>query len=278
MTHLLRITAAIAAIIFCTILPFVPGRYDSLAAPLSLMAQLFGKVGLLLVPVGAAWFASERWGRLARMRNLVVITALITSTAVWGIVSLGGFLESVILGLGASAVGAYLVLRVVRRIRTGTASIPRTPSILPVYFVIVPVAVAVLQFALAHPVVEFSRDRAIRNSAPLIADIERYRTANGRYPESLVAVNRDYLPRVIGIKEYRYEPRGSAYNVLFEQITLSLGTVEIVMYDPRDEQVMTSHALDVLQLTPEQLAIDQSRGHYAVHDARQPHWKYFWFD
>ena len=34
--------------------------------------------------------------------------------------------------------------------------------------------------------------------------------------------------------------------------------VEIVMYNPLGEQVMTSHALDVLQLTPEQLALDRT--------------------
>jgi hypothetical protein len=278
MTHLLRVTAAIAAITLCTVLPFLPGRYDSLAAPLSMMAQLFGKVGLLLVPVGAAWIASERWSRLARMRHVFAVTAVIASAVVWGIVSLGAFVESLALGLAAFAVGAYVVLRFLRRLRRGTGVTPRSASMLPLYFVIVPVAVAALQLALADPVVEFSRDRAIRNSAALIADIEQYRIANGRYPPSLVAVNKDYLPRVIGIKEYRYEPRGNAYNILFEQITFSLGTIEIVMYNPRDEQVMTSHAMDVLQLTPEQLAVDQTRGHNAVHDARQPHWKYFWFD
>jgi hypothetical protein len=41
---------------------------------------------------------------------------------------------------------------------------------------------------------------------------------------------------------------------------------------------MTSHAMDLLELTPEQLALERTRGHYAVHDAPQPHWRYFWFD
>lgn len=31
-------------------------------------------------------------------------------------------------------------------------------------------------------------------------------------------------------------------------------------------------------LTPQEPALDQSRGHYAVHAAPYPHWKYFWFD
>ena len=31
-------------------------------------------------------------------------------------------------------------------------------------------------------------------------------------------------------------------------------------------------------LTPQEPALDQSRGHYAVHAAPYPHWKYVWFD
>jgi hypothetical protein len=50
------------------------------------------------------------------------------------------------------------------------------------------------------------------------------------------------------------------------------------MYDPHDQQVMTSHKMDRLQLTAEELALEQSRGQYAVHDAPHQHWKYFWFD
>ncbi len=50
------------------------------------------------------------------------------------------------------------------------------------------------------------------------------------------------------------------------------------MYNPRDEQAMTSHKFDRLRLTPQELLLEQSRGHYAVHDAPHLHWKYFWFD
>ncbi|HEV2665872.1 MAG TPA: hypothetical protein VG324_13225, partial [Blastocatellia bacterium] len=61
MIHLLRIIAVTALLILCTVLPFLPGRYDSLAVPLSLASQIFGKVGLLLAPVGALWVASGYW-------------------------------------------------------------------------------------------------------------------------------------------------------------------------------------------------------------------------
>jgi hypothetical protein len=87
-----------------------------------------------------------------------------------------------------------------------------------------------------------------------------------------------YVPGVIGIEKYHYEPSGDVYNLYFEQFALQFGTREFVMYNPRDQQAMTSHKRDLLQLTPEELVLEQSRGHYAVHDAPQPHWKYFWFD
>ena len=41
---------------------------------------------------------------------------------------------------------------------------------------------------------------------------------------------------------------------------------------------MTSHALDILELTPDQLALDRTRGHNALHDGPSPHWQYYWFD
>ena len=282
MTHILRIAALTACLTLCMLLPFLPGRYDSLAVPLSMMAQLAGIVGLLLVPVGVGWLAYEFWSEGRRKRYVFTIVALIASSMVSAIVSLGAMSGSIALGVGALVLWAHLVFRLWPHVRSMNdppqAERARAISALPLYLIIVPAAVALIRIALAEPVAEFSRNRAIRKAAALIADIERHRVAHGRYPLSLVSVNPDYLPGIIGIKEYRYEPSGEAYNLLFEQLSLRIGTQEIVMYNPRGEQVMTSHALDVLQLSPERLALDRTRGHYAVHDARQPNWKYFWFD
>lgn len=278
LTHSLGITTATAAIMLATLLPFLPGRYDSLAVPLSFMAQIFGKVGLLLVPVGALWLASAYWSRLAGKQYGIAIVALIVSSLVWLIVSLGGLTSSLLLGIGAVALWIYVVSRALPRLKQLKSATAQPTSTVAFYLIIVPIAVALLQMALVAPAIESSRSRAIRNSAPLIADIEQYRAANGRYPESLLSLWPDYWPGVIGIAAYHYEPSGDAYNLFFEQSALHFGTSEIVMYNPRDRQVMTSHKLDRLQLTPQELALEQTRGHYAVHDAPHPHWKYFWFD
>jgi hypothetical protein len=278
----LRITGTTAFMILCMLLPFLPGQYDPLAVPLSMLPQTVGTVGLLLVPVGALWLAAEHWSRLAPIRLVFAITALIASSLVWGFASLFWMTESLVLGLAAFGLGGYAVTRILPRLwslRSATRNATVRPaSALPVYLIILPLALALTRFGLGDRVTELSRNRAIRNSAPMIADIEAYRAANGRYPPSTVSVHPDYKPSIIGIREYRYEPSGDAYNVLFEQHSFRFGTQEIVMYNPRDQQAIASHALDVLQLTPEQLALDRTRGHYAVHTAAQPHWKYFWFD
>lgn len=89
----------------------------------------------------------------------------------------------------------------------------------------------------------------------------------------------DYSPSVVGIERYHYAPRGEAYNLAFEQPRFlfdDFGVREFVMYNPRDEQIMPSHASWILIWSPEDLARQQ--GWFAVHDAAQPHWKQFWFD
>lgn len=280
LTHVLGVAAVTAVIVFSTLLPFLPGGYDSLAEPLSTMARIFGIVGLLLVPVGAIWMASGYWSRHARMQYGIAIAALIASLVVWLPVSLFALIGSGILfGVATMTLWIYVVWRTLPALKRLKTAPPRPVSSVAFYLLIVPVAVFLLQRALVAPMIESSRNRAIRNSAPLIADIEQYRAVNGRYPAALFSLHPDhYKPGVIGIKEYLYEPSGDAYNLFFEQIALNFGTREIVMYNPRDRQAMTSHKRDLLELTPQGLALEQTRGHYAVHDAPHPHWKYFWFD
>jgi hypothetical protein len=58
-THLVRIILIILLIALCIVYPFLPGEYDSLAMPLSTIAQGFGVLGVLLVPVGALWLIAE---------------------------------------------------------------------------------------------------------------------------------------------------------------------------------------------------------------------------
>jgi hypothetical protein len=116
-------------------------------------------------------------------------------------------------------------------------------------------------------------------STEFIHDIEQYRTVNGRYPNSLLAVWKDYYPSVVGIEKFHYVPDGDTYNLYFEQprfLLDNIGTREFVVYNKRDKQFMISHTSWILIFSPEQMKANQ--GWYDVHNAPSPHWKYFWFD
>jgi hypothetical protein len=93
----------------------------------------------------------------------------------------------------------------------------------------------------------------MRQSEQLIQDIEAYHKKNGQYPLSLLSVNKDYEPSLIGIKEYHYEPFGNAYNLYFEQFSDELDIKEIVMYNKLNEHAMTSHDMDILEYSGEEL-------------------------
>ena len=150
------------------------------------------------------------------------------------------------------------------------------PDAVPIALIVVPLAAAAVRMVLAGSAAAWSRDRAIANSAEIISDIERFRERTGAYPVAITSVWPDYHPGIIGIERYRYEPSGEGYNLYFEHPSLNLAVREIVMYNPRGEQDISSHAVDLLQLNPEE--IRRQRGYFASYDLPQAGWRRFLFD
>jgi hypothetical protein len=149
----------------------------------------------------------------------------------------------------------------------------------PVYLTALPLAVLLGQVAIADPATAFSRQRAIRKSAEIIRDLEAHHAREGRYRISLAAVWKDYSLAVVGIERYEYAPHGDAHDLFFEQPRFlfdDFGAREFVVYNPRDEQAMISHASWILILSREELA--RSPGWFAVHDIAAAPWKRFLFD
>lgn len=276
MRTLLGVTAATAAIVLVRLLPFLPGRYDSLAVHMSLTIQVLSVAGLLLVPIGIVWLTSPFWKPKTGRHYLFAIIAMGALCLVWLSVSLATLMSSYFLGVALLILGMYVARRAVPLVRDLNGDVSRGTPALPTYMTAVPIAVAILLWALVPRAADSSRSRAIRNARPLIAAIDRYRDLNGRYPASLLAVHMDHSPSLIGIDQYRYEPSGDAYNIVFEQLNSRLGTREFVVYNPRDQHVITSHALDLLEFTGEDLA--RRRGYYAMQEGPHPHWKSFLFD
>lgn len=277
--HLVSIAAIILVILAGSFLPFLPGGYDGLAVTLSAMAQIFGVVSLLLVPIGALWLIYEVRQRGAKPVGAYyfAFAVLVAASLVAMIVALGAFIHlGLSLGFLTLALSSYVVTRLVPGLKRLKTAARGSFHPAPLYLVCIPVVVAIVQWTLIPRAVAFSRNYAIRQSATLINDIEGYRQANGRYPTSLAALWPDYKPGVIGIEQYHYEPYGDAYNLYFEQFTHQIGAREIVMYNKLDEHHFPSHAMDILRWTPEQLR--SRKAYLSLHNAASPHWKYFWFD
>lgn len=275
--HALGSAAAVLMILVLSFLPFLPGRYDSAAAPLFGIAQIISFLSLLLVPIGAAWLGLGRRMSTTGHRRFAIGT-LSAATIIWLLVSFA------MLAFGTFSLGLLGVafwVSVLVRARAALRDVEHFATRSRVWalsLVIAPLVLAGAHVAFVGKAIDFSRDRAMRNAERMIAAIEQYRAANGRYPTSTLAEIPDYQPGVIGIERYHYEPHFEAYNLVFEQLSNIFGTREFVVYNPRDEQVFTAHQRDILEMTPAQLALDRTRGHYATVVATRPHWKYFRFD
>lgn len=283
--HFARITAITMLIVTCMFLPFIPGSYDNLAVTLSLMAQVFGMAGLLLVPIGLLWLIYESMKRTQKDWKLTgkvkschfAIAALAASIIVAIAVSLGAFgNNNRTLGIITLVFCAYIILKLIPKLRQMKNSENKKFNPTPFYLICIPLIVLLFRFMFIVPATEFSRNYAIKKSEKLIQDIEAYYNRTGHYPLSLLSVNPDYEPSVIGIKEYHYEPYGNAYNLYFEQFTYELDIKEIVMYNKLDEHAMSSHDMDILEYTGEELTL--RRGDRRKYNLPIPHWKYIWFD
>jgi hypothetical protein len=286
--HFLRMGGIILLLVLCMIYPFLPGQYDGLAVHLSTMAQLFGVVGLLLLPIGVLWLVYEMRKTRRRKRNppnankeyYFALVSLIVASILAILVSLATFFGiSISFGVLTLALWFYTIFRLIPRLKLLKQAEIENINPIPLYLIFVPVTVLLFQVILAAPMTEFSRNYAIAHSAEFINDIEAYRNANERYPDSLLATWKDYYPAIVGIEKFHFALNGDSYNLFFEQprfLLDNLGTREFVVYNPLDEHMIISHTAWILLLTPEELATRQ--GWYAVHDASSPHWKYFWFD
>jgi hypothetical protein len=293
--HIICIAAITILAVACMFYPFLPGRYDRLAVTLSMMAQLVGLAGLLMVPIGAAWLIYEfvrcrahrpgqpEFDSRTDKGIYFAAVAIAVSSVVAVVVALGTATQNA-LSLGACVliVWAYMAWRWLRILwfpRSGTIS---RFNYLPLYLILVPSILMIVRLAFIERAVEFSRNHAIAGSAAFINAIEAYHERHGRYPASLASSLSDYDPPIIGVERYHYEPSGRAYNVFFEQPTFPIGTQEFVMYNPLDDHSLMVHDQDLLQATQEQ--IDAEREFHVAHHAYDvprpapPHWKFFWFD
>lgn len=271
--HLAFVVGIAMILVLCMVYPFLPGRYDRLAVPLATMVQVFGVVGLALVPGGLLWLIMPRLGFWISVASVTLGSGVTLILALFATLSVGNAF-----GVLTLAVWGCVLVRLlpgVKRLK-GAEMCARHPA--PIYLVCLPIVALVAQLVLVVPMTTVSRERAVANANAFISDIELYRSRHGRYPVSLQAQNRDYHPDVVGVDRYVYVPQGDSYNLSFEQPRFLLdrfGTREWVVYNPRDEHRVYSHTAWLL---PPQDVAEPSQGWYASGEVGREHWRYFLFD
>jgi hypothetical protein len=271
--HLAFVIVIATLLVFSMIYPFLPGRYDRLAVPLSTMAQVFGVVGLALVPGGLLWLTMPRFGFALSVLSTAVGTCVAAILGLFATLSVGNAF-----GVLTLTIWAYALVQLIPRLKRLKHADSRGFHPAPVYLVCLPVLALVSQLALVAPMTRASRARAIANATEFIGDIEQYHARHGRYPASLEAQYNDYYPDVVGVDQYTYAPQGDSYNLSFEQPRFLLdrfGTREWVVYNPRDEHRVYSHTAWLL---PPPEVPEPSQGWYASGETGYAHWMYFFFD
>jgi hypothetical protein len=246
------------------------------------MTQLFSLTGFLLVPLGSFWLWSETAKRKTttvpdeRTKRFATATVLILGFITL-VVSLGA-LTDYNLSFGILFLTFCFSLLTRTYLKLKKEGIPDNLKYIPtpIYLITIPIVVALFRFTLIEPAVAFSRNYAIKKSEPLITAIETYYATNGTYPISLQALHSDILPQIIGIKQYYYEPNGTAYNLYFKQFSDELDVEEIVMYNKVDNHAFAAHMLDILEYSGEELAL--RRGDRHRYKLSTPHWIYIKFE
>lgn len=278
--HSVIIFILILLISGCMFLPFLPGDYDAFSVPLSAMAQFGAFAGLLFVPIGLIWLVDEIRRRQKKksgsnIKNFAfTVAALIVSGIVAIAAATAAFANhSLSAGLIFLLISGCIIFRIAARSKKAVAP-GFNPA--PVYLLVIPIIVFGIRYQCIVRAAEYSKEQAIKNSAPLIADIESFYARNGFYPESLLSVWEDYKPAVRGIKRFYYERNGKAYNLFFEQFSHDPAAKEIVMYNNLDEHDFSSHNSDLIKLSPAEIL--QQRGYFALRELPVSHWKYFLFD
>jgi len=272
--HLAIILGITAILSLCILSPFLPGTYDVLALPISLMVQSFGATGLLLSIVGLLWLAIPKKHFVFALVSLYLSTFIILVLALFAFLSAGRS-SGIILLLIWAVVFLYLRTKLNQLKSTSQTKF----NFLPIYLILLPIFILIIQLVLAKPLTQWSRNRAIANANEYISDVKDFHTKYGHYPQSIQAMHKDYLPLIAGIEKYHYLQYGDSYNISFEQPRFLFdvfGTREWVVYNPKDEQRAYSHTSWFLLFSPGQF--ERSQGWYASGITEHSQWKYFLFD
>ncbi len=229
------------AVVAASVAPFLPGPGNDLSHGISQFAHATGYIGLPFVPFGLLWLIVEmrnghgqqlnRWTNgyypawLALSPVFFFLPFQITKTLLDGqTFNLPPFIMLIFV--------ASFCIYCIRKLKNKTRY-QFNPA--PLYIVLIPVVALVSSRFLVEKAAEVTREKAIANTEPLIAAIEKYKMDNGEYPENLASLKGKYIQEIpqvniMGMRPYQYERWNSSFQLSFERLW-HWNATEVVVYN-----------------------------------------------
>lgn len=267
----LRLLALNLLFALFVVLPFMPGPSNKLSIGLSALGQMAGFFGVLTLPLGLVWafFELRKFRGAAGLKVnhwnngfYFAIAATLVGVFAYALVTAGLTHDD---GWWVTAVsvpiGLFLLWTTARGIGKLRRQVVLKFSPAPLYLLSIPLVVLAAKLWLQDPLAAASRVKAIRQSEPLIAAIERFREREGRYPDSLAELQPGFLLKlpstsVMGVNHFDYEKTPDAFYLYFKQVHGA--TIEVVEYDKTQRH--------------------NRKGHYFSGETGVANWRYYWLD
>ncbi len=224
-----------------SIAPFLPGSGNNFAHGLSQFAQTTGYIGWVFAPFGLLWLIIEMRNKKGQQLNRWTngyYPSLLVLTPVFLFLPLQ-ILRALIDGrrfdLWPLAIIFLVVTFIIYRIQKLKKKTGYKFNPAPLYVVLIPVIALLTSTFVVEKVATVTREKAIINTEPLIAAIEKYKTENGEYPENLESLTGKYIqeipkPTIMGMRTYQYEKQSNSFQLIFERFW-HWNATEVVVYN-----------------------------------------------
>ena len=244
--QVLLLVGAVLMTILAILLPFLPGPSTKFSLGLSILVQTFGFFGLILIPVGIVWLigrkkALEKTNQLFWKPGYYFALGIsIFSFALLLLVTLGLFMTNdfragmmmILLG----TIGLNMAYRGLRKMKSQHTM---SHQWLPIYAIVIPVVSFFIRTQVELPMSGISRGIAITQGQLIIEALEKYKIAEGQYPETIKSLEGKYFEKIppssiLGISGFHYYKVGDEFTLSFSQ-WLDMGSLEeIVLYEKKD--------------------------------------------
>ncbi|MBC7887468.1 MAG: hypothetical protein H7Z13_06225 [Ferruginibacter sp.] len=233
---LLPILVAVASVA-----PFLPGSSNKFSHGISQFAQTTGYIGWPFVPFGLVWLIIEMRNKKGQQLNrwtngyypswLVLIPVFLFLP----LQIIRALLNGRTFDLWPLAIILSVVAFFIYRIQKLKKKTHYKFNPAPLYIVLIPVIALLTSRFAVEKAAAFTREKAIVNTVPLIAAIEKYKTENGEYPQNLESLQGKYIqeipkPTIMGMRAYQYEKRNSSFQLTFERLW-HWNATEVVVYN-----------------------------------------------